>query len=447
MTKHNIEIRNIQNVSELNVSFDFSESNIIVVTGRNGIGKTTLVRALNLIKNPKIFEDSEVFNAIKNESRVTFDLDGFESFTYSYSSKLKALDCKDRLPKQGMIAAELPIPMGQRFKQFSLISSYDTKLRENIASLEYQEATELIAFLRKVYSSDKFSGLKVTKIGRHNLYFIPNESGYYIREDHFSSGEYFLVQIFRLVTSGAKLIIIDEIDVALDASAQVNLFSSLKCILDEYGSKLIVISHSLAFMETAEDGTLYYLEGTEGVVSLERRSFGYIKSDLYGFRGKDRYILTEDSVLVDFLNYLINKHVDAFFKYEIIPVGGKPQIKTMAAKNDSHKVFGEPEQVIVVVDKDIFESIGYKGSSKIYHSPVEDIEVFIWKNRERLLPDVVISDFKEARKEKKTAKTYWGKVIGSRQKTTRDLYELVEFEHPVETEFLIGRLKEHLCLD
>ena len=53
--------------------------------------------------------------------------------------------------------------------------------------------------------------------------------------------------------------LIDELDVALDAAAQVKLYSGIKPLLARYGSRLIVISHSLAFMNTVDDGGLYYL--------------------------------------------------------------------------------------------------------------------------------------------------------------------------------------------
>ncbi len=445
MTNDKIVIKKIKGVSELNTDFEFPESNLIVVTGRNGIGKTTLVEAFKLISEPQVFEKTAGINAIRPDSSVTFELNGHPAITFSYNSTLGVLDTKQTLPKKDTIISELPIPHGERFQQFSLIANYDTELRINIASSDYTEATDLQYFLNKVYCSAKFDNLKVTKIKKYHFYFILKENDYYIREDHFSSGEFFLIQLYRLITSGAELILIDELDVALDASAQVNLYKAIKPILNSNNSRLIVISHSLAFMNTIDDGGLYYLENIDGSACLENRSFGYIKSDLYGFRGKDRYIITEDDTLVGFLKYLITTHIKTFYEYEIIAVGGQAQVKLMADKNDLDNIFGSPEQLIIVVDKDIFGKVGYSGPSLLLSSPVNDIEVFIWENKNRLLPNVTLPKFQQKQKEKNKAKTFWNETIKSKQKTRNDLYALVESENR-DVSQLIDSLKNFLCL-
>ena len=446
MTTDSIVIENVKGVTKLSATFDFTCQKIIVITGKNGIGKTTLVKAFKLISDPQVFQKSAGLNSIRPDSSVSFNLDGWKPFDFSFNQTIGTLDTKQQLPPKDTVAAELPIPYGARFKQFSLIASFDSELRTNIASTDYQDANELQEFLNKVYSNNKFVDLKVTNIKRLNLYFILRESDYYIREDHFSSGEFFLIQLYRLITSGSKLIIIDEVDVSLDAAAQVHLFEAIEPLLDKYESKLIVMSHSLAFMSTVNDGGLYYLENNNNIASLEKRSYGYVKSDLYGFKGKDRYIITEDKTLSGFLNFLIKSEITTFFEYEIIAAGGEQQVKTIAEKNDTDEIFGQSEEVIIVVDKDIYNTINYRGPSEIHSSPVNDIELFIWQNKENLLGDVEINDFTHALREKDTAKTYWKKVIKSGQRTRDDLYELVKINNEDETGQLIDTLKRHLCL-
>ncbi len=196
--------------------------------------------------------------------------------------------------------------------------------------------------------------------------------------------------------------------------------------------------------------TTTYLEKSSDSICLEQRSFGYIKSDLYGFIGKDRYIITEDKMLEGFLKYLIKTYnIDPFFEYEIIPVGGESQITAIAKKNDSHKIFGEPNHLIAVVDKDIERTIRkkWKSESKLYFSPVKDIELHIWKNKDKLLPDIKLKEFKHAKKEKDTAKTYCNKVVNSGQKIQNDLYSYIVADFQKETEGLIQALKQHLCLN
>ena len=448
MTSYHVEVKNVKGLKELKVTFDFSERNTIVVTGKNGAGKTTLVKAFKLISDPQVFKRTSSLSSIRADSSIEFSLDDQSSFSFSYNEKLRVLDTKQKLPYKNSVTSELPIPYGDRFQQFSLVARYDSEIRANIASSDYQEASDLRDFLSMVYpENERLDHLKSTKFKKYQFYFILQYDDYYIREDHFSSGEFFLIQLYRLITSGAKLIVIDELDISLDASAQVHFFSAIDPLLKKYNSNLIFVSHSLALMETVHEGDLYYLEMKNEGTTLEQRSFGYIKSDLYGFRSRDRFILTEDEVLVGFIEYVIkSNNITTFFKYEIIAVGGQPQIDAITRKNDEHEIFGPPQHVIVVVDRDIIDKIRYAGDTKIYASPVDDIEVFIWSNRENFLTDVQLDEFTPAKRDKDTAKTYWGKVINSRQKTREELYQIVIDNNVAPTNKLMDALRNHLCL-
>lgn len=451
MDSYRIEINNIKGLNKLDVAFEFHSSNLIVLTGKNGAGKTTLAKALALISDPQVFDKTSSLYSIHLDSYIKFEFDGYGIFSFIYNKKLNGLDTRDVLPPKHSIISELPIPYGKRFQQFTLVAQYDSDIRANIASSDYREATKLKDFFSDVYPSDshRFSRLQVTTVRRKDFYFILQPNDYYIREDHFSSGEFFLIQLYRLITSGAELIVIDEMEVSLDASAQVHLIDAIAPLLEEYNSKIILISHSLAFMKTAGEGCLYYLEKSGGRSSLERRSFGYVKSDLYGFKGKDRYIITEDKVLEGFINFIIRSYCGSvFFEYEIIGVGGQPQIESMIEKNDEYEIFAPSSNVLVVIDADIEATIrkGYTGETKICISPVDDIELFIWKNKDRLLPNVHIDAFKHAKKEKKIAKTYWKKLINSEQKRPEDLYKLVVEENQAATDRLTNDLKTHLTL-
>jgi energy-coupling factor transporter ATP-binding protein EcfA2 len=441
-----ISVSNVKGISSLDVKFTFPKSNIVVVTGKNGVGKTSLVKSFSLIADPRIFEKSAGLNAVGPHSSVEIEVAGFSPFSFVFNKTLNALDTKDMLPPEGAVVAELPIPFGRRFQQFSLISSFDAEIRANIAAGNYEDACELVEFLSEVYGSGKFEDLKSTVAKKYAFYFLLLEADYYVREDHLSSGEFFLIQIYRLITSGAKLVLVDELDVALDAAAQIKLYRAMISILEKYGARLIVISHSLGFMSTVDEGGLYYLEDQSGNITLEQRSFGYVKSDLYGFSGKDRYIITEDDVLGGFTNYLIQKHIATFFQYEIIAVGGQPQIDAICGKNDLDRIFSDPENVIVVVDGDLNGKLKYSGLSEIHYSPVDDIELYIFQNKEALLPNVN-HPVTNANKDKDNSKKYWKRLISSGQKNAEELYELIENNNIKETERLVAILKRHLCLD
>lgn len=456
MTNHYVNIQSIKGLAELEANFDFSKKDVVIITGKNGAGKTTLIKAFRLLYDLQVFDKTSNANSLNANSSVTFRLgDVVPELSFTYNEKLKALDTKQPLPSKKLVLSELPIPFGNRFERFSLVAKFDADMRTNIASNQYVPAEGITDFLSSIYpEGEHFHELKQTRIERYTFYFLLQESDYYIREDHFSSGEFFLIQLYRLVTSGAKLIVIDELDISLDASAQVKFLDSIKPILTEYGSKLIMVTHSLALMETANEGDLYYLERQGDTATLEQRSFGYVKSDLYGFKGRDRYILVEDVVLEEFIKYLIkNFDIKPFFNYEIIVVGGEPQVRGMAVKNDELEIFGHSDQVIIITDADIFEQVRrqYKGPTKVIASPVQDIELYIWQNREKELSDVKINDFTPARTEKKTSKTYWDKII-AHQRTDESkiafknrLYKIIIDNNDANE--LVNALRQHLCIE
>lgn len=428
MTIDKISIRNVKNISKLDIEFEFPDSNVIVITGKNGVGKTTIIKSFNLLDDPNIFAKSSGENALNVNSQVSFSINGIQRFAFYYNEKLRALDSKDVLPHENAIASELPIPYGARFQQFSKIAGFDSDIKTNIASTDYEEASELINFLSQVYSSSKFSDLKSTKIKKNTFYFILKDSDYYIREDHFSSGEFFLIQLYRLITSGAQLILIDELDVALDAAVQVNLFAAIKPALQANNSRLIVVSHSLAFMNTVDEGGLYYLEENSGIVSLESRSFGYIKSDLFGFKGFDRYILTEDEVLEGFIEFIIKYFsVYCYYQYITIGVAGVYQLQRIVEKNDREQIFTDSSKVLCIVDGDVFPNLlrAYTGPTRIISSPVEDLEMYIYLNRNTLLPAVDLPTYKESNTPKRASKTYWKWLTKDKDISKNHLYQLI----------------------
>lgn len=447
MCSDKVTLRNIKNISSLSVEFTYPESNILVITGKNGTGKTSLVKAFHLITDPSIFEKTAGLNAIRQDSEISFDIDGFKPFVFQFNKKLKVIDTKDALPTIGEVVAELPIPYGMRFKRFALISSYDGEIRSNIASTQYILADELIEFLSSIYSTDKFKELNSVKAGKYHFYFLLGEQDYYIREDHLSSGEFFLIQFFRLITSGAKLVVIDEFDVALDAATQVKLYAVIKPLLKRYNTRLIVISHSLAFIQTVDDGGLYFLEENSGEITLEQRSFGYVKSALYGFEGYDRYILTEDPVLEGFIEYIINKFsITPYYQYKIIGVAGWNQLKLIIEKNDTDKIFTDSSNVRGIVDGDAYPQLSqsYRGPTRILSLFVEDIEKFIFLNREGLLPEIELPPYQESEIIKKASKCYWKYLTNDKGMMRNDLYQLVIDSQNEKAEILVREIKDFL---
>lgn len=447
MIRDKVSLHSVNNVQRLDIEFEYPDSGIIVVTGRNGVGKTTIIKSFGLSAEPNVFSKTSGEGVLSEESQAAFELSGINPFSFHYNPGLRAFDSKDSIPNGREVVAELPIPYGVRFQQFSKVAKYDEELKISIASNDYESATNLIRFLSGVYSSDKFDSLLATRIGKNEFYFILKDDDYYIREDHFSSGEFFLIQLYRLISSGAKLILVDELDVALDAVAQANLYSAIKPILQANDSRLIVVSHSLAFLSTVDDGGLYYLERIGGEISLEARSFGYVKSDLFGFRGYDRYILTEDSVLEGFIEFLIRHFsIDCHYRHITIGVAGKNQLKMIVDKNDAIEIFTNSDNVLCIVDGDVFPDLvdEYEGPTKILSTPVDDLESYIYLNRQVLLNDIELPLHKESRKVKQASKQYWKWLTNDKDFSAEQLYRLIVDAEGVDVAPLVEDIRAFL---
>ncbi|WP_166369692.1 AAA family ATPase [Psychromonas sp. SA13A] len=354
----NIKISNVQHVKELIFSVDLTKNKLQCLVGKNGVGKTTLIRALKNIQSTDTFKKTASPYIFHKHSRIVYTIDN-NIYKYEYHPQLKMIDSKKIIPKEikDNIFVELPIPHGSRFSHFQSLGEIDDELRKSIPLENYTVPTELINFLSKIYDTDKFSALKEVVIKRKRYYFILKEDDYYIREDYLSSGEYFVISLFKMVQSRCKCIVIDEIDISLDSSAQINLLDELRILCDKYEINVIFTTHSLAIMRKLKYSELQYMESHDGIVSITNKSYNFIKSMLFGFKGWDKYIITEDEVLKNFIEYLLYKNGNNFFhKYIILYIGGSSNVADLVERNKQQNFFSTDENIMVIYDGDQSEA-------------------------------------------------------------------------------------------
>jgi len=350
----NISLANIQHISRLNCSFDLNRYGLTAITGKNGCGKTTLARSLRMLAFADTFEKTASRNIFTTESRIDYSFDG-QTYSFSYDSTLENLNSRTPVPSgwQSLFSCELAIPHGERFNFFRSISNADSQIRRDLILGKFTIPFELIDFLHEIYPDKDFGNLVKLQIRKDFYYCIRRPEDRYIREDYFSSGEYFLVSLYRKVLLGYKLIFIDEIDISLDASAQVRLVAQLRLLCAKYRVNIAFTTHSLALMKTLHSGELNLMEATNNLVALRPISYNFVKSILYGFSGWDKYILTEDIVLKEFIEYLINFYCrDIFYQYIVIYIGGSGNVSDLLARNANENFLGESQNVIAILDGD-----------------------------------------------------------------------------------------------
>lgn len=370
-----VSLRNVQHIASLEFSLDLARHGLLAIVGKNGVGKTTLARAIRNLSQADTFTTTAGVDIFGQESEIIYEIDG-TSRAFIFDSKIGSLNCRQALPPTWRtdIAVELSIPAGDRFNFFKSLSESDLEIRRALTLDNFTTPVELIRLLSAIYPDSDFDNLVEIKVRKNSYYCLRQPNGRYIREDYLSSGEYFLINLYKRIRLRKRLIFVDEIDISLDASAQVRLLDELRRLCDAYQSNVVFTTHSLAMIRMLRPDELRYLSQTRGVAVIEPASFGYVNSVLYGFRGWDRYILTEDDVLKEFLDYVIARYCpDAFHTFLVICVGGSGNVANMLDQNAREQFLASPEHVIAVLDGD---QRGFRIAQheRTYCIPLESVE-------------------------------------------------------------------------
>ncbi len=376
MNDFSIIIENIQHIKKLELTLDLTKNGLMVIIGKNGVGKTMLFKGIQNLITSNTFATTSNKYIYKKDSRILYKVDSGEyEYLFTYNEKVETLDYKGEVEQSIIdnIFVELPIPFGKRFKQFQKIGEVDRDIRTSIVSKQYEVPNALIELLNYIYDTERFNNLKEITVKKEKYYAIALEDDYYIREDYLSSGEYFIINIYKLIQERRKLIAIDEIDISLDAMAQVRFVEKLRELSKEYQVKLLFSTHSLALIKTLKNEELFYMDLQDGVCSFENKSFNYIKSLLYGFKDYGKYILTEDILLRDYMIYLLRDE-DIFSEYIILPIAGASDTVKLMVINEETKVFENKENVCTVLDGDMKKKTAYKNRIDIHFLPFESIE-------------------------------------------------------------------------
>jgi len=379
MNSFRVSLESIQHVASLTLDLNLSTPGLVCLVGRNGTGKTTLVRALRNLSSADTFVRTATPYAFSPNSRITYVVDGTE-VVFTYDKKIRSLNCRKVIPFElrGLISVELPMPHGTRFNYFKSASEADLDIRKAITLGSNGHPGELIAFLTAIYGSTRYSRMAEVTVKGKTYYAIVKNDGTYIREDYLSSGEYFLINLYRTIKGSARLIVIDEIDISLDAAAQANLAAWLRDFCAKYERKILFTTHSLAIMRQLEASELFYLDESHGHISISPTSYSYAKARLFGFAGWDRYILTEDEVLLGFIEAIIGKYCpQTFFRYKIIFIGGGTQVTGLMKHNEEEQFLSSPDRVIAVLDGDQI-NVKFVEHPGVYMIPIESVEKAVY---------------------------------------------------------------------
>lgn len=376
MNKFTITINNIQPIQQC--VFDIPLSNtIICITGKNGLGKTVLVKSIANLVLKNIFTERVSRNIISETSRITYSIDGTD-YISAYDDKIKCLEIYQRPDVNDVLDVELALPYGERFTHFQDVSARDKNIRAKRIMNQFSKPESLIDFLTKIYPNKSFESLREIKDRKDYFYIYPLVNNKYIREDFFSSGEYFLISIFRKLQRKRKLIVIDEIDISLDAEAQTNLIRYLREFCVNNSCTVIFTSHSLALMKTLKKDELYLMSSTHGITQIMPESYNYVKSTLFGFQGWDKYLLVEDTRSQGFLEFLLgHKNFQTRVQYKIIPIGAANSLVKLVERNKNENFLSKEENILSILDGDKKDEHADAEYTIFY--PVADLEKYMYQ--------------------------------------------------------------------
>jgi ABC-type nitrate/sulfonate/bicarbonate transport system ATPase subunit len=436
-----VEIENVRPISHLVFEVDLSEHGIRCIVGKNGAGKTTLAKAILNLAMADTFVKTSLDSIFKSDSLIRYTVDG-EQYLFTYDENQRAVTTRKpvQAAHKALVSVEMPAPHGQRFTFFRTLADQDEEIRQAVVLDRYTKPTELIEFLTSIYKDSRFEELVEVEFrrGRCCCFVLPDKR--YIREDYFSSGEYFLINLYRKVAQGTPLLVIDEIDVSLDASTQARLAAQLRKLCTKHKSTVVFTSHSLALMQTLEPDELLYLERENGVgaTELQPMSFNGVKCLMFGFEGFDRYILTEDERLKQLLEYVIGRYCKpTFYSYQVIHVGGQGYINNLMDRNASYGFFGPVVNVIGVKDGD---QAANKPVARIYCLPIPNIE-------EALHQIYHEADFayKFNGGEMLNPKVLYKRITGQKFLSSEEICELLCERHDVAMKRFAEQLAAFLC--
>ncbi|MGZ8548031.1 MAG: ATP-binding cassette domain-containing protein, partial [Sulfuricurvum sp.] len=373
MFNFKVTIENIQHIKNFAFELDLSKNKLIAIVGKNGVGKTLLFKAIQNLITSNTFANTSNKHIFHENSQIIYVINNDNEYIFNYNPLVETIDLKGDIEKsiKDNISIELPIPFGERFRQFQRFSEIDQDIRKGIISNQFNKPNELIILLNFIYDTDRFNTLVEIELRNKKYYAIILANNYYIREDYLSSGEYFIISIYKLIQSRCKLIAIDEIDISLDAMAQVRLIEKLRDMASQYEINLLFTTHSLGLMKTLQKDELFYMELENGMCTLENKSYNYIKSLLYGFVDYDKYLLVEDDVLKNFIKHILKKE-NIFAQYIILPIGGADNVVKLMERNCTKQVLGKSENVMSILDGDVKNIHSEKDN--ILFLPFESVE-------------------------------------------------------------------------
>lgn len=376
-----IEITNLKTITYLKWELQ-KKKGVYGIIGENGSGKSSLLISIAKLVNGNAFKNEFIGVGHYENSKITYYINNIKLNWIKKQSTdnqwRQELTDKYVMPKlTGFF--ESSILSGTRFNKIDNYIKNELDYKKNEDSIEksnkfiidemnyvlYGKQEHLYKFqeLHKINAKRKRKNDTTNKMNEKNYtyYVLKLNDSEYLKEQLFSTGEYFLLQLLKFLTNFVNvvniippLIIIDEIEISLHPLAQERLIERLNHFCEKYNIIALFASHSFHIIENINIKNRFYINKKEDdKINIENSiDMGYLTAKLYRHKFYDFIILVEDNLAQEYVRQTVIELLNGIkLSYEIISTGGADKVLEMARKNSSYKYFGEAK-LIPIVDED-----------------------------------------------------------------------------------------------
>jgi L-cystine transport system ATP-binding protein len=214
-----VEIREVskkfgQNVVLDGISLDINQGDVVAIIGPSGTGKSTLLRAINLLEKPE-------------KGNVTIEGKTYDLTTKSAKQKLELRKSTEMV-----------------FQQFNLF--------KNRTALENVMEGLIVVKKLKKEEATQIATKQLVKVGMGDrLYHYPR---------HLSGGQQQRVAIARALAMEPKMLLMDEPTSALDPELVSEVLLTVKQVAQE-GNTILLVTHEMNFVKKVANRVIFLENG------------------------------------------------------------------------------------------------------------------------------------------------------------------------------------------
>lgn len=411
--KLNIKIEQLKNINTIELNLPI-ETGLYAITGANGTGKSTIMTVISKVVRNSAFNVFQPHDYSSN-SKITISYDGKENSWTKASRRGWSCSSTDIISLKGFY--EGSIIHGMRF----IDANYDALLKaERVNNTILTDADSFVSrnlsyILHGNY--DFYTNLK--RIKNRTLaqlkafkgipYFIEGTNGI-VNQFCMSAGENMLISLLHMLnvvivrpakSEDVRLILIDEIELALHPSAIMRLVYFLQKLATEYNLAIYFSSHSIELLGKIKPSNIFHLQKELDDIAIVNPCYpSYATRDIYQHSGYDFLILVEDVLAKYILENIIDEN--ALYKSKLInilPSGGWENVLKMQDDICKSNLAGVGTKVLSVLDGDVkpdFEQLykqkGLYTNLTINFLPIHSLEKYL---HEKIIVNKDADFFKE----------------------------------------------------